>query len=327
MRDLLKALDKISISNLANLEERLDGKYVLVETLKSNGDVEFDEVKIDLDSIYMKSAIRQKSYGQKFKDYQLVLGLNADEAKLQRLNYEKFLFQPSDFFEVVTDYLHHSKSDIYRTLDKFIEENFSNEKLILHTLNVRLLAKLKECHLELLNHFNFQTDSYTISNLDKTNSEPKLSEILLNVLDFLENLIKDLQLKYKFYYDESYFQTDFDLFLKKELEEFNSPKETTQSEDKKDYLWFKVGLVFATGEVFQLYEEEGGNFTNLAKRISKSKYKSYRPYISESWNNSTPSDKNIFSNSKKIDAIIKFCHKKGIKISDSFLSRCPSEDI
>jgi hypothetical protein len=89
-----------------------------------------------------------------------------------------------------------------------------------------------------------------------------------------------------------------------------------------DSLWFKVGLFFANGQISQLIENYKNitmpNFTAISKELGNT---NYRPYISESINNTNISDKNIFSNNRKVQAIIKYCEINNIIISDDFKNR------
>jgi hypothetical protein len=89
-----------------------------------------------------------------------------------------------------------------------------------------------------------------------------------------------------------------------------------------DSLWFKVGLFFANGQISQLIENYKNitmpNFTAISKELGNI---NYRPYISESINNTNISDKNIFSNNRKVQAIIKYCEINNIIISEDFKKR------
>ena len=89
-----------------------------------------------------------------------------------------------------------------------------------------------------------------------------------------------------------------------------------------DSLWFKVGLFFANGQISQLIGNYKNitmpNFTAISKELGNI---NYRPYISESINNTNISDKNIFSNNRKVQAIIKYCEINNIIISEDFKNR------
>lgn len=87
-------------------------------------------------------------------------------------------------------------------------------------------------------------------------------------------------------------------------------------------LWFFVGLKFATGELMQIYKDNNHNSTQTAIKLGN---KNLRPYITESIANTNTNDKNIFSKSKKLDIIIKYCEENDIIISDEFRDNLPNQ--
>jgi hypothetical protein len=93
--------------------------------------------------------------------------------------------------------------------------------------------------------------------------------------------------------------------------------------DNVHTLWFEVGLLFADGRMDQLllkFKEEGSmaNYSAIARELGN---KSYRPYISESVNNSNSTDKNIFSKKEKYELIIEHCNYNNITVVESFRKR------
>lgn len=326
MKYLLETFDKISIANLADFENRLDGQIVAIEYQNKNGITEFDTIELIVDKILILTAIREKNFKEKYKDYYIVYGKTAQEGAYQKLNYD-FLSFENDFHEVVMEYLESGKTNLFLQFDRFIEENYTNLQIIPHILNSKLIATLKKNYLELFNGFNFFQESYPIDYLSGSRTYPQLFTVLYQTLDFIENLIEELKTKFKFYYDEKFFETDLDLYFKKELENFNKQHDNSNSkivngESKENLYWFKVGLKFANGDISRLYEKEK-TFIKVAKNISQTKWTSYRPYISESWNNTNTNDKNIFSDHKKCETIITYCKNNDIEISPSFYERYP----
>lgn len=83
--------------------------------------------------------------------------------------------------------------------------------------------------------------------------------------------------------------------------------------------WFRVGLLFASGEMDELQVKFNGNATKIAKHLYKAEYNSYRPYISDSIGNSSKSDKNIFSNQAKLKKIKDYCDSENILMVENFL--------
>ncbi|MDO6473601.1 hypothetical protein [Maribacter sp. 1_MG-2023] len=96
-----------------------------------------------------------------------------------------------------------------------------------------------------------------------------------------------------------------------------SGKETLKNQ--LDYNWFKVGLLFANGEMDKLIKKHESNFTQIAKEKFSHNPNGYRPYISETFNNSTLSDKNIWKNKLRLTTIHQHCIQNGISMTNSFL--------
>ena len=107
--------------------------------------------------------------------------------------------------------------------------------------------------------------------------------------------------------------------------------EQPQQKDEKDitkYLWFKIGLSFATGEMEKYYYlseknekvfKEGYTPSKIAKELNN---KGFEKYILASINNYkvNNTDKNIFYDAKKMKQIIDYCTKNNIDVIDSFTS-------
>lgn len=116
--------------------------------------------------------------------------------------------------------------------------------------------------------------------------------------------------------------------LKKEpiTEPIVEPKEPIDAnESKEKSLWFKVGLLFANGEMdaLLLKHKQGSesNFTAIAKELGNI---NFRPYISESISGTNSWNKNIFSSQTKISFIKKYCESNNITMVESFENRTKS---
>lgn len=94
-----------------------------------------------------------------------------------------------------------------------------------------------------------------------------------------------------------------------------------QSNDFENRIWFKVGLLWANGQMTNLLSKHRSNCTKIAKELGNS---SYRPYISESLSNTNDTDKNIFKSPDKIQVIRKYCTENKIEMSEEFTRRIPS---
>ncbi len=101
-------------------------------------------------------------------------------------------------------------------------------------------------------------------------------------------------------------------------------RRSPQSQDDRHLTenWFKVGLLFANGEMGMLITEHSKNATKIAKHIDPIKWAGYRPYISESISvKPSQKDKCIFENKVKMKKIIDYCKNKNIPIVESFMDR------
>lgn len=90
----------------------------------------------------------------------------------------------------------------------------------------------------------------------------------------------------------------------------------------KNTIWFKVGLLFATGEMDKLITRFNGNATQIAKHLQN---KNYRPFISESISKTNKNDKNVFSDQGKLLKIQKHCIENKILMIDSFTKQIKPE--
>ena len=92
--------------------------------------------------------------------------------------------------------------------------------------------------------------------------------------------------------------------------------------DYYKYSWFKIGVLFAKGEMSNLLEKNDYNATKVAEDLGD---KNLRPYISDSLGTNFDSDKNIFSSYDKMTKIINYCKENNFPIKEDFLSQLPSK--
>ena len=110
-------------------------------------------------------------------------------------------------------------------------------------------------------------------------------------------------------------------FLEKQLIKIKEPQQS-KSNNNENMIWFKVGLLFATGEMNNLITKFNSNATQIAKDLQNI---NYRPYITESISKRHNNDKNIFSNRLKMQSIIDYCNLHNIEVKDEFASHLPIE--
>lgn len=107
--------------------------------------------------------------------------------------------------------------------------------------------------------------------------------------------------------------------LKKEQSNIASFQESKR--DKPN--WFYIGVKLATGELKEIFDKKGGNYTKTAEELSNNRYttRGLRPYISESISNTNKNDKNIYKrNEQDILSIIEYCKSQDLKIVDEFMT-------
>jgi hypothetical protein len=92
----------------------------------------------------------------------------------------------------------------------------------------------------------------------------------------------------------------------------------TNSENFTTKIWFKVGLMFATGEMNVLIKKHDNVFTRVASELNNA---SYRPYISDTFGGNAKGDKNIYESKSKMTTIHDYCKMKGIKMTEDFLDK------
>lgn len=81
-------------------------------------------------------------------------------------------------------------------------------------------------------------------------------------------------------------------------------------------IWFKIGLLFANGEMDKLIDKHESNFRAIAREIGMP---NSRPYISDSINGNK--SKNIFANKSKVLFITDYCEKNEIPIVNTFKTK------
>ncbi len=90
--------------------------------------------------------------------------------------------------------------------------------------------------------------------------------------------------------------------------------------------WFKIGVTFATGQAQELYEKYKGykgHFTKVATELGFKE--TDRPYISETINNTTLDNKNIYASPEKLSKIYSYCQKNNIEVCPDFKAKLPGK--
>lgn len=103
-----------------------------------------------------------------------------------------------------------------------------------------------------------------------------------------------------------------------EVQQAKKEKEAIYTSKDLEKIWFKVGLLFATGEINELLSMFK-SCTQIAKFKYGDNWKSYRPYISESKSKTNLNRKNIFSDQLKINKLTQYCTHNNLPICSDFL--------
>ncbi|WP_106914520.1 polysaccharide deacetylase family protein [Chryseobacterium aurantiacum] len=148
-------------------------------------------------------------------------------------------------------------------------------------------------------------------------------QLLLNALKTrkADNLINKIQYKY--------FKSRIEELIGViQLEQKYSTKkinESTQSvSDFMDRVWFKAGIHIANGDLYRMRKEKQLNgrlksFDFIAGELGN---KSYAPYFSSSFDNSTPDrNKNIYFDPDHTQIIYEYCIENNIELCDEFLDK------
>jgi len=87
-------------------------------------------------------------------------------------------------------------------------------------------------------------------------------------------------------------------------------------QDEKNTLWFKVGLLFATGEIKKLLDRHK-SYSAIARALEN---KNYRPYMTATAGAlNRGGDKNIYNDGEKVKALRNHCIKHNIQMDGDFL--------
>lgn len=132
-----------------------------------------------------------------------------------------------------------------------------------------------------------------------------------------------------FYSDVAYKLKDTSLPVQPNYRQFEELKtfiqETRDSKDYKaksvkDRTWFKVGVLFATGEMDQLITKYNRNATRIANHL---KAPHYNKYILGTMNDYRDNnlDKNVYANPEKMQMIMNHCKEQNIEVDQNFIAR------
>jgi hypothetical protein len=102
----------------------------------------------------------------------------------------------------------------------------------------------------------------------------------------------------------------------------NNSADEVKKKTHQEEIWFKVGLLFASGEIYKHYDENKKNATATARALGNS---SYRVYITQTFGHNDKQygkkdDKNIYLNLNKLTQLVNHCKENGITIDERFMA-------
>jgi len=246
------------------------------------------------------------------------------ELKDLYLDFDSLKDAPFMFFSLsASDLLHKIKMDVDNSYVNKSADAFSRYSKKIETKLGELpydrakdlTPEIEKSFLEYNYEINF--DNYSIESI--LNLDPE--EDLYNDLSAPINLL----LHDDYYYSIYSLQNDFLIYCKvavvQDIKNYLSEKLIESSTEKKNIEglnWFKVGLLFATGEMDILLDKFSNNFTQIAKHKFGDKYKGYRSYISESYSNTNINNLNIYSDKIKLKGISDYCDENRIVMTENF---------
>ena len=182
-------------------------------------------------------------------------------------------------------------------------------------------VKLKGLNDDFFIFVEIQKDNYTSSDIKIALKEYKKNKKKIPYLEVDNEKFLDID---KLLYPNGLFFCNKFIDLINKLIELNTKANSSNKNVKKEVyetLWFKVGLLFATGEIQKLLKENNSNRNEVTRQLGN---KSYRVYITETLNNKQDKgkyDKNIYSDPKKMQIIKKYCDDNKIEVCEDFLKK------
>jgi hypothetical protein len=141
--------------------------------------------------------------------------------------------------------------------------------------------------------------------------------------DFAKNLTKNQFVEYVASYLADYNAFTYCYDKVEKLLGKTLPPPPEQKKDYKKLLWFKVGLLFATGKMDKYYNISNMTMKpeysapKIAKDFKEPKYNKYILGTFKCYKN----DKNIYSSTTKMKTIIEYCKTENIPINPYFIER------
>ena len=212
MSKIIEILEELNLCGLSCLEDFMEGEIVTIEIkpeVINEKRCSHDEVKL-VKTEYKYLSLSREEREKLFNGYfHFCFHTDVTETKIQKLNYEDFINQESDFIEVFEEKFSKKSKLLFQEVNYFINNNLDKTDSIKFLLNETLLPKVSSAYIDSLsNCSNFEGKAiYNFGIQGSGNFSENEVEIISSYLGRLNNkldeLLRGLKEKYKYYYDKS----------------------------------------------------------------------------------------------------------------------------
>lgn len=310
-QNINQLINEFSISNLSDVENLMDGQEIAVLG-------EIDKI------ITLKTERTTQDNTDNYNLINFNCYLKSDGTLIfQKLNYEEFLDSENDFLIRLREVLNIHEDAILNKLRGFVEQNFLNIENIKHLINKTLLVAIENSLKQIFVSFD-ANDDYLVSffeeGLPKFRHNQFFTEVMESAMESLIDFYIKVVDEYRNYFEQNDFYPQI-LNIKKEDEKVLETKQTID---------FKIGLMFAKGEIqvfksilkYNGKEESGNSLAQILSDVINEKPNSIRPYLNDT-RNGLNERKDIFRNTnlKNMEFVFRYCEIKKIAISPYFTER------
>lgn len=328
-----------------NLKGYVNGIYIFLPNMKLYllyKDL-YTEASQKLTIMQHKTALEPEYTIIDFLQFDLNLALGIIDKQIKLDDYRYYIISSNrELFDSITlgkylQNLNNPNPYIKAILKEFLEKSkqiIDLDREVMPLIEKRAKEKDIYHHIDFKEHgfidLAFNYECIKINNINKSSinlSTPENREYFIKNNNYKIFEINQIACKCAIIYNR--LTLFFGLKTEEELNTFikNGTTFTYNTSDKKDATsqnWFKIGLLFANGEMEKLLKEYSQNATKIAQHLGNKN--GYRPYISESIGiNKQTAQKSIFSNKSKMEAIIKHCNENNIPVISSFTNSLPTE--
>ena len=213
MSKIIEILEELNLCGLSCLEDFMEGEIVTIEIKHLSDEVKL--VKTEYKYLSVSIEEREKLFNGYFH---ICFHTDVTETKIQKLNYEDFINQENDFIEVFEEKFSKKSKLLFQEVNYFINNNLDKTDSIKFLLNETLLPKVFSAYINSLSDCSkFEGKAiYNFGIQGSGNFSENEVEIISSYLGRLNNkldeLLRGLKEKYKYYYDKSDFEISLDKY-------------------------------------------------------------------------------------------------------------------